>query len=391
MDRRKALAQSLDRRRERLVGAVHVGEQGVAAAVGRQLLHVEDAAHRRLRDRRLTSECHSSPATCLEFSSALMTRTSGCSPLRVEVGMQVQLAEAAAERLVLLVAELLVAEEDHQVRHQRVMDFLERLVAQWPGEIDAEDLRADAGRELAHLDRLVSHWRFLTFAASLREKETMSDSLILRAATAVDAPRSPRSSPRRSRNIAAGSCPNRAPSARRRTASPPSSPDESGAIIAERNGEIVGCVMVKLMEDDLYFGRLSVVPDRARPGHRPPPDRGGRGRGAPPRTGRRAAGRAHRAHGKPAPVQPRWDMSRSRARRMRVSTIRPRSTCARRCADVFAGARHRPRSNLRVEVARLRRITMKIAPLEWRAPAMKLMLKPAARTCSGRCSSGRRA
>lgn len=34
----------------------------------------------------------------------------------------------------------------------------------------------------------------------------------------------------------------------------------SGAIIAERNGQIVGCVMVKLVEDDLYFGRLSVVP-----------------------------------------------------------------------------------------------------------------------------------
>jgi ribosomal protein S18 acetylase RimI-like enzyme len=35
---------------------------------------------------------------------------------------------------------------------------------------------------------------------------------------------------------------------------------ESGAIIAERNGKIVGCVMVKLLEDDLYFGRLAVVP-----------------------------------------------------------------------------------------------------------------------------------
>jgi len=35
---------------------------------------------------------------------------------------------------------------------------------------------------------------------------------------------------------------------------------ESGAILAERNGEIVGCVMVKLVDDDLYFGRLSVVP-----------------------------------------------------------------------------------------------------------------------------------
>jgi predicted N-acetyltransferase YhbS len=36
---------------------------------------------------------------------------------------------------------------------------------------------------------------------------------------------------------------------------------ESGAIVAERNGRMVGCVMVKLMEDDLYFGRLSVVPE----------------------------------------------------------------------------------------------------------------------------------
>jgi predicted N-acetyltransferase YhbS len=36
---------------------------------------------------------------------------------------------------------------------------------------------------------------------------------------------------------------------------------ESGAIVAERNGQMIGCVMVKLMEDDLYFGRLSVVPD----------------------------------------------------------------------------------------------------------------------------------
>ena len=36
---------------------------------------------------------------------------------------------------------------------------------------------------------------------------------------------------------------------------------ESGAIVAERNGRMIGCVMVKLMEDDLYFGRLSVVPE----------------------------------------------------------------------------------------------------------------------------------
>jgi ribosomal protein S18 acetylase RimI-like enzyme len=35
---------------------------------------------------------------------------------------------------------------------------------------------------------------------------------------------------------------------------------ESGAIVAERNGQMLGCVMVKLEDDDLYFGRLAVLP-----------------------------------------------------------------------------------------------------------------------------------
>ncbi|MCA0302009.1 MAG: GNAT family N-acetyltransferase [Proteobacteria bacterium] len=34
----------------------------------------------------------------------------------------------------------------------------------------------------------------------------------------------------------------------------------AGAIIAEQNGRAVGCVMLKPMEGDLYFGRLSVLP-----------------------------------------------------------------------------------------------------------------------------------
>ncbi|MCF8531901.1 MAG: GNAT family N-acetyltransferase [Reyranella sp.] len=32
------------------------------------------------------------------------------------------------------------------------------------------------------------------------------------------------------------------------------------AIVAERNGEMLGCVMTKEMDGDLYFGRLSVRP-----------------------------------------------------------------------------------------------------------------------------------
>jgi ribosomal protein S18 acetylase RimI-like enzyme len=34
----------------------------------------------------------------------------------------------------------------------------------------------------------------------------------------------------------------------------------AGAIVAERNGEILGCVITNLQEGDLYFGRLSVLP-----------------------------------------------------------------------------------------------------------------------------------
>ena len=34
----------------------------------------------------------------------------------------------------------------------------------------------------------------------------------------------------------------------------------AGAFIAERNGEVLGCVMTEPMEGDLYFGRLAVLP-----------------------------------------------------------------------------------------------------------------------------------
>ncbi|MBS0538851.1 MAG: GNAT family N-acetyltransferase [Proteobacteria bacterium] len=34
----------------------------------------------------------------------------------------------------------------------------------------------------------------------------------------------------------------------------------AGAIVAEQDGSVVGCVMTKCEEGDLYFGRLSVLP-----------------------------------------------------------------------------------------------------------------------------------
>ncbi len=36
---------------------------------------------------------------------------------------------------------------------------------------------------------------------------------------------------------------------------------DTGAIIAQRNGSVVGCVMFRVYEGDLYFGRLSVLPE----------------------------------------------------------------------------------------------------------------------------------
>src|SRR5262249_5997331 len=88
----------------------------------------------------------------------------------------------------------------------------------------------------------------------------MSDTLILRAATAVDAPAI-------AATIAAAFEEYRGrlepeSGAFRETAE--GIADElardSGAIVAERNGRMLGCVMVKLLEDDLYFGRLWVLP-----------------------------------------------------------------------------------------------------------------------------------
>ena len=71
--------------------------------------------------------------------------------------MDVQLAEQAAERLVLLKRQLLVAEEDHLVRHQRVVHFLELLIAQRLRQIDPGDFRADRRGARFHFDGIVGH------------------------------------------------------------------------------------------------------------------------------------------------------------------------------------------------------------------------------------------
>jgi len=71
--------------------------------------------------------------------------------------VHVQLAEAAGEVFVLFDAQLLVAEEDHQTVHERVMHLLELLVAERIGQIDATDFRADVRGGIVYFDGLIPH------------------------------------------------------------------------------------------------------------------------------------------------------------------------------------------------------------------------------------------
>ena len=58
-------------------------------------------------------------------------------------GMDMQLAEQPAERLVLLQGQRLIAEENHLMRHQCIVDFREGLVAERLRQVDAGNLGPD--------------------------------------------------------------------------------------------------------------------------------------------------------------------------------------------------------------------------------------------------------
>jgi predicted N-acetyltransferase YhbS len=88
----------------------------------------------------------------------------------------------------------------------------------------------------------------------------MSDSLILRAATAADALAVAATIARSFEQYRGKLVPESG--AFRETADGIAAElaRDSGAILAEQNGEVLGCVMLKLVEGDIYFGRLSVLP-----------------------------------------------------------------------------------------------------------------------------------
>ena len=80
----------------------------------------------------------------------------GIALVQVLHGVHVQLAEAAAEGLVLLAIEPLIAERQHLPVEEGLVDLLLLLVGQRPGEIDASDLGPDVGRERPDIEALVA-------------------------------------------------------------------------------------------------------------------------------------------------------------------------------------------------------------------------------------------
>lgn len=88
----------------------------------------------------------------------------------------------------------------------------------------------------------------------------MSDTLVLRTASAIDAPAI-------AATIAAAFTQYRGrlvPESSAFRETPQAIVDQlangSHAIVAERNGTMMGCVMTDVLEGDLYFGRLAVLP-----------------------------------------------------------------------------------------------------------------------------------
>ena len=68
-----------------------------------------------------------------------------------------QIAEEPAESLLLIPGQFLVAEEDHLVRHQSVVDFLEHLIAERLRQVDACDFRPNHRADRCYVNPFVGH------------------------------------------------------------------------------------------------------------------------------------------------------------------------------------------------------------------------------------------
>ena len=160
MDGGEGFEEALHRRGQTFIGGVHVGEHRIAAAVFRRFVHVEDGAHRGFGV--------AGDVGMPDLSGDALGVLVGLDEQDFGVALEqvrrrrvdVELAETAAELLVLLGRHFLIAEEDDDVFHQRVVDGGELFVGEVTAEIDAEDLRTDGWGKRADFDRLGGHFRF---------------------------------------------------------------------------------------------------------------------------------------------------------------------------------------------------------------------------------------
>lgn len=88
----------------------------------------------------------------------------------------------------------------------------------------------------------------------------MSDSLVLRAGTATDAPAIAATIAASFEQYRGRLVPESGAFGETAAGIATELDKGAGAIVAERNGEMLGCVLMEEMEGDLYFGRLAVLP-----------------------------------------------------------------------------------------------------------------------------------
>jgi hypothetical protein len=69
--------------------------------------------------------------------------------------MGVQFSEQTAEGEMLVLRQMLVAEENDEVLGERAVELVEGAVAEWPRQVDAADLGADDRRQLLDGNRVV--------------------------------------------------------------------------------------------------------------------------------------------------------------------------------------------------------------------------------------------
>ena len=123
---------------QRVVGRVHVGEQGVAAHLG-DLERVQDGSHGRALPPgdvvvpRVLVAAH--------LRRLLEAHQLGLPGVRRQEGVNLQLAEAPGERDVLSRGQGLVPEEDDLVVVQRLAQLGDDVVGQLGRQVDARDLR----------------------------------------------------------------------------------------------------------------------------------------------------------------------------------------------------------------------------------------------------------